>query len=91
MDRLDAQTVCTTNQAMESKNNSGIPQKALDVSGARYQLTRLFDQLRGSPRAYLITQSGRRGNLTSLGKKRQHLGTASQGKVPGASVHEETG
>ena len=44
---------------MGSKNNFGIPQKTLDVSRARYQLTRLLRQLRGGPRAYLITQSGR--------------------------------
>jgi hypothetical protein len=44
---------------MGSKNSFGIPQKTLDVSRARYQLTRLLHQLRGSPRAYLITQSGR--------------------------------
>lgn len=44
---------------MGPKNNFGIPQKTLDVSRARYQLTRLLHQLRRSPRAYLITQSGR--------------------------------
>jgi hypothetical protein len=42
-----------------SKNTLGIPQKTLDVSRARYQLTRLLRRLRVAPRIYLITQSGK--------------------------------
>lgn len=42
-----------------SKKTLGIPQKTLDVSRARYQLTRLLRRLRVAPKIYLITQSGK--------------------------------
>ena len=50
-----------------SKDDFGIPQKTLDVSRARYQLTRLLRRLRTGPRIYLITQSGKpAGALVNL-------------------------
>lgn len=52
---------------MEAKNDFGIPQKTLDVSRARYQLSRLLRRLREGPRLYLITQSGKpAGALVNL-------------------------
>ncbi len=53
---------------MVRSKNGPVPQKTLDVSRARYYLTRLLRQLRGSPRVYLITQSGKpAGALVNLG------------------------
>ncbi|MDA2914012.1 hypothetical protein MYX77_08665 [Acidobacteriia bacterium AH_259_A11_L15] len=50
-----------------AKNDFGLPQKTLDVSRARYQLTRLLRRLRERPRIYLITQSGKpAGALVNL-------------------------
>lgn len=49
------------------KNDFGVPQKTLDVSRARYQLTRLLRRLRERPQLYLITQSGKpAGALVNL-------------------------
>lgn len=52
---------------MKPRNSFGIPQKTLDVTRARYQLTRLLRHLREHPKIYLITQSGRpAGALVNL-------------------------
>ncbi len=49
------------------KNELRIPEKTLDVSRARYQLTRLLRRLRTSPRVYRITQMGKpAGALVNL-------------------------
>lgn len=53
--------------SMGSKNQLGVPHETLDVSRARYYLTRLLHRLRAQPRIYVITQSGKpAGALVSL-------------------------
>ena len=51
----------------ESKIGFKIPLKTLDVSWARFQLSRLLRRLRNGSRIYLITQSGKpAGALVNL-------------------------